>query len=466
MELNIQMNTVPVASLAEFRSLENRCHNMQKPTTFVLQSGTGNHQEFVSMLDQTDAELTAAAAASKTGYCRVKALDSFIPGDEMKEYIQRYQSLGQQKIDLPFHFDNGLWNQVMAQAFIKITGEFRGLEPAEQRNRNFVILLLHWIKLYFPKLFLTTKGLSKFPKFIYTGPVRTREYLFCKLLALCGCDVYCIDPADRFEIKVPDISYWAQVVMTGQAAAGSIPDYDPQRRSPVRQQPKAASEAAPMAPPRSTSPPPLRMPQASVREVAGSQAASERRKLEYEELAAMASSIVMITVYNDKQEPFATGSGVIIQEKGYVLTNFHVISGGAFFGIRLEEQEELIFTAELIKYHTINDLALLRVEGIHAAPIRLPAGGKLVRGQKVVAIGSPLGLFNTVSEGIIAGFRELREVPMIQFTAPTSHGSSGGALLNLYGELIGIVTAGFDDGQNLNLAVDYQTVALFLKGFV
>ena len=55
---------------------------------------------------------------------------------------------------------------------------------------------------------------------------------------------------------------------------------------------------------------------------------------------------------------------------------------------------------------------------------------------------------------------------MIQFTAPTSHGSSGGALLDLYGNLIGIITAGFDDGQNLNLAVDYQTILEFSRGLL
>ena len=53
---------------------------------------------------------------------------------------------------------------------------------------------------------------------------------------------------------------------------------------------------------------------------------------------------------------------------------------------------------------------------------------------------------------------------MIQFTAPTSHGSSGGALLNMYGELIGISSAGFDQGQNLNLAVDYTEIGKFVQG--
>ena len=88
-----------------------------------------------------------------------------------------------------------------------------------------------------------------------------------------------------------------------------------------------------------------------------------------------------------------------------------------------------------------------------------------MRGQKVVAIGSPLGLFNSVSDGIISGFREIHSVNMIQFTAPISHGSSGGAVLNMQGEVIGISTAGFDSGQNINLAVSYEDIVMFIKGF-
>ena len=84
----------------------------------------------------------------------------------------------------------------------------------------------------------------------------------------------------------------------------------------------------------------------------------------------------------------------------------------------------------------------------------------------MVAIGSPLGLFNSISDGIIAGFRTIDRVDMIQFTAPISHGSSGGAVLNMYGEVIGISTAGFDDGQNINLAMGYECIRMFAKGIL
>ena len=100
-------------------------------------------------------------------------------------------------------------------------------------------------------------------------------------------------------------------------------------------------------------------------------------------------------------------------------------------------------------------------------PLPIYNGNKpLIRGQKVVAIGSPLGLFNSVSDGIISGFRTIQDTDMIQFTAPTSPGSSGGALLNMQGEVIGICTAGINEGQNINLAVDYRTIRFFVEGFL
>ena len=82
------------------------------------------------------------------------------------------------------------------------------------------------------------------------------------------------------------------------------------------------------------------------------------------------------------------------------------------------------------------------------------------------AMATALGLFNSVSDGIISGFRKISDVDMIQFTAPISHGSSGGAVLNMYGEVVGISTAGIDSGQNINLAIGYESIRAFASGFM
>ena len=134
--------------------------------------------------------------------------------------------------------------------------------------------------------------------------------------------------------------------------------------------------------------------------------------------------------------------------------------------MRIENDEQVYITSEVVKYHSVLDLAIIRIERT-LTPLPIYRGSKkLVRGQKVVAIGSPLGLFNSVSDGIISGFRNIRDVEMIQFTAPVSHGSSGGALLNMQGQVIGISTAGIDSGQNINLAVGYESILMFAQSFI
>ena len=190
------------------------------------------------------------------------------------------------------------------------------------------------------------------------------------------------------------------------------------------------------------------------------------REKSFEELAQLASSVVLVGIHNNRGEMIGTGSGIMIGTKGYILTNNHVASGGCFYTVRIEEEQTVYETEEVIKYNPLLDLAVLRIDRV-LQPLPIYSGTKkLVRGQRVVAIGSPLGLFNSVSDGIISGFRVINDVDMIQFTAPISHGSSGGALLNMYGEVIGISTAGIDEGQNINLAIGYECIRMFVQGFI
>ena len=186
----------------------------------------------------------------------------------------------------------------------------------------------------------------------------------------------------------------------------------------------------------------------------------------FEELAQLASSIVMIKVHDRNGEVMGSGSGIMIGSKGYILTNDHVTAGGSYYSVRIEDDDEVYTTHEVIKYNTTTDLAVIRINRT-LKPLKIYNGYKeLVRGQKVVAIGSPLGLFNSVSDGIISGFRKINDVDMMQFTAPISSGSSGGAVLNMHGEVIGISTAGIDRGQNINLAIGYESIRMFASGFM
>lgn len=210
---------------------------------------------------------------------------------------------------------------------------------------------------------------------------------------------------------------------------------------------------------------PPRAGQNQCRAEQGSVSRGARAEMSFEQLAQLASSVVMIMVHDKKGEAFASGSGIMIGRKGYILTNNHVLSEGSYFTVRIENDDNSYRTEQIIKYNQLLDLAVIRIDR-ELVPLPVYNGPqKLVRGQKVVAIGSPLGLFNSVSDGIIAGFRVLDEVDMIQFTAPTSPGSSGGAVLNMYGEVIGISTAGAPGAQGINWAVGYEFINLFTQGF-
>ena len=190
-----------------------------------------------------------------------------------------------------------------------------------------------------------------------------------------------------------------------------------------------------------------------------------RAELSFEQLAQLAPSVVMITVHDYSGEAFAGGSGIMIGRKGYILTNNHVLEDGSFFSIRIENDEQTYRTKEIIKYNQVLDLAVIRIDRA-LDPLPVYHGPQLSRGQKVVAIGSPLGYFNSVSDGIISSIRVLDDVQMIQYTAPGAPGSSGGALLNMYGEVIGIVSASSRGSQGINWAVGYEFINMFVQGFV
>ena len=490
MKLEIFMNENKVNSLKEFVALENRYCNGKKPTVFVIQTGVDSERGFLEELQEADYKLADVDKTSKNWYYRGGPLEAFM--DEEKR--QRYTNLAKQWLvqgkgtekNLKFQFENTLWQETFSDALENVIKEYMGQETRGGRVQNFLILLFFRIDVYFPELFKNTKILSKFPKFVYTGVCNHNEYFFLKLLSCCGCDVYNLHPRKVLSFSESEISSSAQLVRKAQELNCKIPPYDIEKVRAERKKEQesmrvASISAASVSVPASSGiklEHPSRNKGTTAQNVTGAivqreqntvhpnRNAVERKELSYEELAKLAYSVVMIILFNEEKEAVASGSGVLINNQGYILTNFHVIQRGVVFGVRLEGEEELCFTNEVIKYHPDFDLALIRIPPINRSPISVYGGEELVRGQRVVSIGSPLGLFNTVSEGIIAGFRNMDNESMIQHTALSSGGSSGGALLNLYGELIGILQGEIGEGKNLNLAVDYKNVRNFLKGFI
>lgn len=134
------------------------------------------------------------------------------------------------------------------------------------------------------------------------------------------------------------------------------------------------------------------------------------------------------------------GSGFIISEDGYILTNYHVVQGADEMVVRLQDRREL--TATLVGSDKQSDIALLKVEANHLTPVKIGSSEALKVGGWVLAIGAPFGFESTVTAGIVSAVgRSLPNenyVPFIQTDVAINPGNSGGPLINLQGEVVGI----------------------------
>lgn len=159
------------------------------------------------------------------------------------------------------------------------------------------------------------------------------------------------------------------------------------------------------------------------------------------------------------------GTGFVIDPAGVVVTNLHVVAAMDVIRVKLLDGTT-IAVDEIVAFDPEHDLALLRV----ARPTPLPAlqlgdSAQVAAGDPVLAIGNPLGVLDyTVSDGLISSVRQLAPgLTLLQISAPISQGSSGGPLFNAAGEVIGVSTAVFTEGQNLNFGVPSNDVAALAK---
>ena len=185
-------------------------------------------------------------------------------------------------------------------------------------------------------------------------------------------------------------------------------------------------------------------------------------------------SIVAIYAYDDKGEPFAQGTGFLINSSGLIATNFHVIDKSHSLRVAFTSGEKYD-VKEIIAVDEHRDIALIKIHGYDLPPLKLGNSNNIKIGEKVIAIGNPLGFANTLSSGIISGIRtDLEDYKLIQTTTPISPGSSGGPLLNMNGDVIGLTTMGIPDGQNLNfvvpvnylIALQNQGVSMYQHGLI
>ncbi len=140
----------------------------------------------------------------------------------------------------------------------------------------------------------------------------------------------------------------------------------------------------------------------------------------------------------EQQVPRGVGSGFIISGDGYVLTNAHVVEGADEVFVTLTDKRE--YKAKIIGSDRRTDVALVKIEGSDLPRLTIGDSGKLRVGEWVIAIGSPFGLENTVTAGIVsANSRDTGDyLPLIQTDVAVNPGNSGGPLINMRGEVVGI----------------------------
>lgn len=157
------------------------------------------------------------------------------------------------------------------------------------------------------------------------------------------------------------------------------------------------------------------------------------------------NSVVVVLAYDGKGNLYQ-GSGIVINDEGYVVTNYHVCKDANRFEIN--HYKKAYKNAQIIKQDPDKDIAILVVPNFPLDPIKIGSSDELKPGQRIYAIGSPEGYENSISEGIISGVRhDSNGNQVIQMTAPITEGSSGGAVVNSKGELVGMSMSGQHDGS-------------------
>jgi hypothetical protein len=141
-----------------------------------------------------------------------------------------------------------------------------------------------------------------------------------------------------------------------------------------------------------------------------------------------------------------------VSADGKLLTNYHVVAHSKQATVKLANGDAYDIV-EVIAVDKRKDIAFLKIPAVDLPFVKLGRSNSVEVGNTVYSIGSPLGLQNTLSQGLVSGIREMDGYRLFQISAPISHGSSGGPVFNMTGEVIGIAVLTIEGGQNLNFAI-------------
>jgi hypothetical protein len=185
---------------------------------------------------------------------------------------------------------------------------------------------------------------------------------------------------------------------------------------------------------------------------AGAQSLDVAQAASVEELAERVTpAVVLIDVATAAES--RQGSGFLVEANGRILTNYHVMRDARSARVKLSSGD-VYEEVEILASDARRDIAVIQIAGFDLPYLELGNSDSVRVGSPVVLVGSPLGLENTVSTGIVSGRRqEAAGYQLLQVSAPASRGSSGGAVLSSRGQVVGIAVSQIGGGQNLNFAI-------------
>ncbi len=166
-------------------------------------------------------------------------------------------------------------------------------------------------------------------------------------------------------------------------------------------------------------------------------------------VVGIANQGITTNIFGQVTETASSGSGFIISEDGYIVTNYHVIEGANTLTVIMNNEDE--YAATVVGYDSSNDFALIKIDATGLTPVVMGDSDDLIVGDQVAAIGNPLG---EMTNSLTVGYISVKDrsvtidnsiINMLQTDAAISPGNSGGPLFNMKGEVIGITTAKYVD---------------------
>ncbi len=183
----------------------------------------------------------------------------------------------------------------------------------------------------------------------------------------------------------------------------------------------------------------------------------------YSEIGKRVSrAVVKLESFDSEEQALELGSGFLVDSKGLIVTNYHVIRN-AYYVKATCPSGEAYRVVGVVDFDDEKDFAILKVTGYDMPVVVLGNSNNVEILEEVIAIGHPLGLEYTSSTGVISQRRAKGGFTMLQTNAAVSPGNSGGPLVNLKGQVIGVVTAQMSEGQNLNFALPINYIRASLE---